>query len=234
MTEEYIETECDDKGQVKERKGLKQIKDMRNEGKAMVFPTDKSGKFCIDTYENYVAGMEEHVIKDRIITRKEKEKIIRQLNGHSNMLSKSLGLCRDHCQPDGERPAAALKQDVKMIPPTTSGLRKDNKPPKESEEKGQPMKPVCHVYAAPNNVLSTILAQIIRTLAEKAENRAIASTEEMIATINITNEKVRTSTRKIGIGSMDCKALYPSLSREWVKKIISQMDETNVTTEVVN
>ena len=71
-----------------------------------------------------------------------------------------------------------------------------------------------------NNVLSTILAPIIRTLAEKNENRAIASTEEMIATIKKANEKTRVSTRKIGIGSMDCKALYPSLSREWVKKII--------------
>ena len=82
------------------------------------------------------------------------------------------------------------------------------------------MRLVCHASAASNNVLSTILAPIIRTLVEKAENRAIASTEEMIATIKITNEKVRTNTRKIAIGSMDCKASYPSLSREWVKKII--------------
>ena len=84
-----------------------------------------------------------------------------------------------------------------------------------------------------NNVLSTILAPIIRTLAEKNENRAIASTEEMIATIKKANEKIRVSTRKIGIGSMDCKAFYPSLSREWVKKIILQtMEETNVIIKV--
>ena len=81
-------------------------------------------------YGNDVAGMEELVVKDNIITTKEKEKIERQLNGHSSMLSKALGLCRDHCQPDNERLGAALKQDVNMLPPTISGMRKDRKPPK--------------------------------------------------------------------------------------------------------
>ena len=175
-------------------------------------------------------------MKDKIITTKKKDKIVRQLNDYSSMLSKSFGLCRDHCQPHDERLAAVLKQDVNMLPPTTSGLRKGHKPPKEGEEEnGPPMRPVCHTTAAPNNILSAISAPIIRTMAEKAENRAIASTEEMIATIEIAKEKVGTNTRKIGIGSLDCKALYPSLSREWVKKIILQtMDETKVTIEIEN
>ena len=93
--------------------------------------------------------MEEHVMKDKIITTKEKENIVRPINGHSSMLSKALGLCRDHCQLGDERLVAALKQDINMLPPTISGLRKDHKSPKEGQEKkGPPMRPVCHASSA--------------------------------------------------------------------------------------
>ena len=62
--------------------------------------------------------------------------------------------------------------------------------------------PVCHAASAPNNVLSSIVAPIIRAVAEEAENRAIASTEEMIANLEKVNknkkEKGEDAKRKIG------------------------------------
>ena len=56
----------------------------------------------------------------------------------------------------------------------------------------------------------------------------------MVATIKRANENAATRERKIGIGSMDCKALYPSLTREWLVKIVTRMmAETKVQIEVV-
>ena len=95
---------------------------------------------------------------------------------------------------------------------------RDTPPPQES--KGPPLRPVCHASTAPNNVLSSVLSPIIKFI---AEDRAIASSEEMVATVKTANENAATRERKIGIGSMDCKALYLSLTREWVVKIVTRM-----------
>ena len=82
--------------------------------------------------------MKEYVEKNEIITEKEKEKIVRKMNGHSSILARALGLCGNHCAPDDERLAYALKQDVNMLPPTTSGLRKDHKKVQEGQETNGP------------------------------------------------------------------------------------------------
>ena len=148
------------------------------------------------------------------------------------MLARALGLCGNHCAPDDERITSVLKQDVNMLPPNTSGPRKDHKKVQEGQEATTPppLRPVCHAASAPNNVLSSIIAPTIRAVAEQAENRAIASTEEMIANLEKVNKnekkKGEDAKRKIGIGSMDCKALYLSLY-EWVKKILYKMMEKN-------
>ena len=63
-----------------------------------------TGKFSIDTTENYVSCVEEHVIRDEVTTEKEKEKLVRQLNGHSAILARALGLYTSHFLPDDETP----------------------------------------------------------------------------------------------------------------------------------
>ena len=78
-----------------------------------------------------------------------------------------------------------------MLPPTTSGLRKDHKKVEGQEEKGPPLRPVYHASTAPNNVLSSILVPIIKAVAEETDNSAIASTEELIANLKKINERER-------------------------------------------
>ena len=108
-----------------------------------------------------------------------------------------------------------MREDVHMCPPALSGIRKDHKKVEPGlEGKGPPLRPVCHAYTAPNNILSFMLSPIIRAVAQEAENRAISSTEEMIATLRKANEEADNRLRKIGIGSMDVKALYSSITRE--------------------
>ena len=47
-------------------------------GEVVVYPTDKSGKFYVDTRENYINCMRQYVEKNSVITEGEKEKSVRQ------------------------------------------------------------------------------------------------------------------------------------------------------------
>ena len=83
-----------------------------------------------------------------------------------------------------------------MMPPAMSGLRKDHKVVEKGQEStGLPLRPVCHASTAHNNILSSILSAIIKAVAEEAENRATASSEEMVATLKRENENAATRGR---------------------------------------
>ena len=63
-------------------KGLKSLKKRVAEGEIVVCQTDKSGRFCVLTREQYLQAGEVHTIKDRKITQHEHEEVERGLNGH--------------------------------------------------------------------------------------------------------------------------------------------------------
>ena len=70
-----------------ERKGLKSLKKRKD---AVVFQTDKSSRFSVDTRENYVAACEKHTERDEIINEQEYQSLINEVNAHSVMWSKIL------------------------------------------------------------------------------------------------------------------------------------------------
>ena len=99
---EYRKEECNQKGEVKgnltedEKEGLKSLqKRMRNQ-EIVICKSDKSGKLCVVSREEYIRMGQEHTSKDVEIDRKtiiEKEK---QLNGHVFFWSKMWGSGEDH------------------------------------------------------------------------------------------------------------------------------------------
>ena len=116
-----------------------------------------------------------------------------------------------------------------MIPPYTYGLRKDHKNVAEP-----PFRPICGARTAPNNIVLHSFAQILKRIADEVEeDKSVASTEEMIAMIRKVNQSMKDTNREerkdVCIGSMDVKALYPSITKEWVKKILkNQIMNTQV------
>ena len=44
--------------------------------------TDKSGRFSVDSVENYISLNETHVAKDKIIQQEECDELIKEMNGH--------------------------------------------------------------------------------------------------------------------------------------------------------
>ena len=58
-----------------QKKGLKSLQKKQNEGKIVVFQTDKSGKMSVDTPKNYAEATKPHMENDTIIDQTELKKI---------------------------------------------------------------------------------------------------------------------------------------------------------------
>jgi hypothetical protein len=91
----YMKEHCDDKGNVLENnlsveqfKAIKELKTkMKNENLVCV-ETDKTGKFALDTKENYVNKVRKHIKMDEVITSKEVTRIENKLNAHAEHVAK--------------------------------------------------------------------------------------------------------------------------------------------------
>ena len=66
-----------------EQEGLKSLQKRVQEGKIIVLKTDKSSKFAVTNQQEYLNMGQEHVAKDRVITRQELIQIEENLNGHN-------------------------------------------------------------------------------------------------------------------------------------------------------
>ena len=97
---------------------------------------------------------------------------------------------------------------------------------------------MCLAKNAPNNCVSWILAQYVGKVGEEApESRAVFSAEEVMAKFTTLNQQSRgrESWEGFGVGSLDIKSLYPSLTKEWVEKVLTIMImKTEVVVEQVN
>jgi hypothetical protein len=94
---EDIDNNCNKKGEPKaknisaeETEGLREIQEKIKEGSVVVFTTDKSGKFAIDSHENYMEALEEDIKDDIVVQEKEMRESESELNRHSSQLAKSL------------------------------------------------------------------------------------------------------------------------------------------------
>ena len=97
-------------------------------------------------------------------------------------------------------------------------LRKDHKA-SEDEERGPPVRPVCGAKAAYNSKLSYLISSLLKHLWKDHEH-ACENTEDMLAAIRDLNQQHIEG--DIIIGSLDVKALYPSLDIEFTAEVVSK------------
>ena len=76
--------------------GLKSLKKRIQEGEIVVIKTDKSGKLCVSTRDEYVKMGMMHAGKDKKITRKEIHEMEKQTNGHSIAWAKMQNTGENH------------------------------------------------------------------------------------------------------------------------------------------
>ena len=236
-TREYLDEFCDNKGRIKEsnlskevRTGIKEIKCKIKAGEGVVFTTDKSSRLSMDSVENYNEALMKHVQGDSIADEKEVDKAELEMSRHSAQWAKMLkaGAAWGH--------ESRVKQAVtssKTTPPNLYCLRKDHKPVEPGQEDiGPKTRPVAGVVEAPNSRLGHSVADLINKAADllrsKNVGRESKSTEEMVAAISKYNLKMEQhreeeGSRKLIIGSIDVKALYPSLQVEETVRIVVEM-----------
>ena len=229
----YMTNHCDEKGEIKdynlnaeEKKQLKDIKRDLKEKKIIIFTTDKSGKFAVDSPENYEKAILKHTEKDIEIKDEGKIKQIEnRMNQHMRQFNKmfQVGKNNEHEQ----RVVAATISSNTPAPPMY-GLRKDHKPT-ESEVEGPPVRPVCGANEAPNSRLSNFLSRILNDYCNVAEIKTeCKSGEEMKAAFEkYNNEEEDNNKKRCKVISMDVKALYPSMEWDEIDKAVRELIETS-------
>ena len=221
---------CDRKGKIKqdnlstkERMGLEECKNNSKEGEQIYMVTDKSKKMAVDSRENYMNEMKNHVRGDTQMETKDVVNTERVMSGHAIMWARMLKVGEDWRH--WTRVKSAMMNNGGPIPPLY-GMRKDHKAvPIGQEEVGPPARPVCGASKSPNGALSNILSKILDKLSDCIDEEVrteCRSTEEMVAEFNRINRLNEEGGEKT-VFSMDVKALYPSLKADYVANVVSEM-----------
>ena len=109
-------------------------------------------------------------------------------------------------------------------PPPLLILQKDHK--KEDKDGRKPGRPVCLARNTPNEVLSDIVSELLDKVSDAAESTTeCLNTEELCFKVREVNKKLKDIDEDIVLGSLDAKALYPSLRIKESMKIVTEMVE---------
>ena len=241
-TKRYISDNCNSKGSIKgasnltddEIKGYKEINEGIKSKGWLLYETDKSGKLCIDTLENYKLAMSKHIEGDQEVNTKKVLSSEKSLNEHARMWTKMVSLGAENNQQD--RCKETLTSRYNPIP-ILSGLRKDHKVTPDPV-KGPPLRPVYRARVAPNSALGNIISQMVKGLGDELSSKIgtdSLNSEEVCAEVVKANFKIEVEksrrrqpnrkakrltrrekifTENIIMGSMDVEALYPSI--QWI------------------
>ena len=95
--EEYTKTHKNNWQNLKkeEKEGLKSLLERKKNLEIVTNITDKSGRFSVDSIENYIALNETHVEKDKVIDDQEYRDTVRNMNAHALCWCKMLRMEAD-------------------------------------------------------------------------------------------------------------------------------------------
>ena len=185
----------------------------------VVFTTDKSGRFAVDTPENYEEAVISHTRNDEQIEIERVKQIETRINQHMKQFNKMFQVGKQH---EHEKRVEMATHSTNTAAPPLYGLRKDHKTT-DDIVKGPPVRPVCGANQAPNSRLSNFISRVVNDFADAADiDTECKSSEEMRATFEEFNDRDANEKKGCAVMSMDVKALYPSM--EW-KEIITAVKE---------
>ena len=192
---------------------------MKEREEIVIFQTDKSGRFAVDSKENYIRASEPHLRNDITITEEEHVRCQKEMNAHAIMWTHILKAGANA----GDRAESRIKGNMTIaagdhgLAPLYT-LRKDHKVC-EDKETGPPVRPVCGGNAAYNSKFSHLISSILKHVWKDCDT-ACENTEEILAEVRDLNK--RGIEGDVVIGSLDVKALYPSLDIEFTAEIVAK------------
>ena len=220
---EYSEKHCDSKGNIKDqnvtREELKTLKDLKKdikEKKVVVSTTDKSGRFSVDSTDNYLEAVMNHTRNDLEVEEERVRQVENKMNQHMRQFNKMFMVGKSHKH---EARVESATHSTNTAAPPLYGLKKDHKPA-EDPTKGPAVRPVCASNESPNSCLSNSLSRVINDFADTTNIQTeCRSSEEMRAAFE---EYIKTEIevrKECAVVSMDVDALYPSM--DWDEIIVS-------------
>ena len=199
----------------KEREGLKSLKKIKDD--IIISQTDKSGRFSVDSVDNYIEATRPHFENDPIVTEEYHLQVQKEMNAHSTFWINTLQISHNLKSYDVKRTKMAFKINNHSTAPLTS-LRKDHKSGFD-EKKGPPTRPVCGANEGYNSKLSHLISSLIRPIWTTHPN-VCCSTEDMMAAIKKVNNRLDND--ELIVGSADVSALYPSLDIDHTARITAE------------
>ena len=200
-----------------EKEGLRSIMQRRKDGEIVTNVTDKSGRFSVDSVENYISLNETHVAKDKIIQQEEYDELIKEMNGHSTCWCKFLNAGKETGHE--KRIMSNFKNEVPPLPGHRT-LRKDHKTGFDPI-RGPPGRPLCSADTSYNQSMSHMISMILREMIDE-EVTVCENTEDMLASFRKINEDGGVPLNTM-ILSTDVKALYPSLDIDFTTDVVCEM-----------
>ena len=227
ITEEYVKSEKFSKWsnlEKDEREGLVSLKKKVETQESVVFQTDKSGRFSLDSLENYKTVSQPHIRDSVVITKDKHDRLQQLINAHSVSWVPILDAGKE-TNNEVRIKNNMLNSDSQVAP--LYSLHKDHKE-YNNEYSGPPVRPVCGAVVGYNCKLSHIVSVLLAEVWKSKENSAICmSTEDMIAEMNSVNQNQEDD--NLIIGSTDVVALYPSLDIEFtIDRVCEVFFESNV------
>ena len=145
----------------KQVESIKSLKEKMENENLVCFETDKTGKFALDTKENYNRKMKKHIADDESINMKEVRRIEKELNAHADNLVSMVNASNS-----GQ--TKRIKSNLKTIDnqiPVLSGTHKDHKKV-ENKVEGPDLRPIMGATVGPNVALTNFIGKdIVRRIA---------------------------------------------------------------------
>ena len=220
-TKKYISDNCDSKGRQnyqsidkETRDGIVSLERRITSGELV---SDKSRQLCVDTKENYIQSMQQHIVNDPIISMEVRDETERVLNAHAIRATRILRTGENHGHESRVRQAVTnMSYHVHVL----SGIKKTHK-----NISPVPVRPVCGADEANNQQLSQICADILMATSEIVDQElktTCRSTEEMMHGLTEVNKKKDEITNLV-LFSMDISGMFPALDIPECARIAAEM-----------
>ena len=218
-TEEYTKTQRNKWKNLNEveKNGLRSLLERKKNSEIVTNVTDKSGRFSVDSVENYISLNNTHVEKDKVIDENEYKDSVKKMNAHAVCWCKMLRMGSETGQ------EKRIRVNFHNEDPPIAGhrtLRKDHKTDFDPV-KGPPGRPLCSADSSYNYNMSHFISSILKEMISE-EVTICQNTEEMLAAFQELNQSGGPDSNTV-ILSADVKALYPSLDVDFTTDIVCEM-----------
>ena len=201
------------------KRGLLRLRERVKKREIVCYITDKSGRWAVDTPENYKRACQAE-LSDRTktpeISLEDHDCAEKEMNGHALAFLRMLGI--NSTESAGDRVCKAVVAHGVKVPPFY-GMRKDHKEvPAGEEDRGPRVRPVCGAKDCVTRRLSYLMCLLLCRLTE-GEKTNCESTEELLEEIETVNRDWDVQESWV-VGSLDVDALYPSLDIELCAEVV--------------